>query len=116
MTNLDRYTEWELMHEMDSGQASELEFFSRANLGEVMPFAMSHHALTFSVACWNLPGFVRMKSILGLETKHYCPYFLNFFGCVFNQMFMNLKNVSVVAHRCHFCTVSFYWLRESKSF
>ena len=59
ITNLDNWTDWEVMHEMDSGQQSESEFFSRANLGEVFPGASSHLCLSWLLCLWNSSGFVR---------------------------------------------------------
>ena len=59
ITNLDNWTDWEVMHEMDSGQQSESEFFSRANLGEVLPGASSHLCLSWLLSVWNRNAFVR---------------------------------------------------------
>jgi pyruvate,water dikinase len=47
ITNLDNsWTEWEIMHDLDSGQQSEKEYLSRANSGEVFPGATSHQCLS----------------------------------------------------------------------
>ncbi len=59
ITNLDNsWTDWEIMHELDSGQQSEKEYLSRANLGEVFPGASSHICLSWLINTWNSNGFV----------------------------------------------------------
>lgn len=58
MTNLERFNQWELMHEMDSAQPTETEYVTRANVGEVLPGAMSHLCHSFIIAGWGVPGFV----------------------------------------------------------
>ena len=46
VTHLNAYNEWELIHEFDSGHLDELEYNTKANLGEVMPGAMSPLSIT----------------------------------------------------------------------
>lgn len=46
VTHLNAYNEWELTHEFDSGHLDELEYNTKANLGEVMPGAMSPLSIT----------------------------------------------------------------------
>lgn len=53
VTNLNSLTEWEIMHEMDTGQNSEKEILSRANLGEVFPGASSYICLSWVFPTWN---------------------------------------------------------------
>jgi len=61
ITNLDNsWTEWEIMHDLDSGQQSEKEYLSRANVGEVFPGASSHLCLSWLDNCWNGNSFVRI--------------------------------------------------------
>lgn len=36
-----RYTDWEISHEFDSPRPSEKEIWTKANLGEVVPGAMT---------------------------------------------------------------------------
>ena len=48
ITNLDNsFTEWEIMHEIDSGHHSEFEFHSRAHWGENFPGSSS-----YTVTAW----------------------------------------------------------------
>ena len=63
ITNLDNWTEWEAMHDMDSGQQSESEYFSRANLGEVFPGASSYLCLSWLINVWNGNGYVRQLKL-----------------------------------------------------
>ena len=58
ITHLNNWSDWEAMHEMDSGHQSESEYFSRANLGEVFPGATSHLCLSWILTVWNANGFV----------------------------------------------------------
>jgi pyruvate,water dikinase len=59
ITNLDNsWTEWEIMHDLDSGQQSEREYLSRANTGEVFPGASSYICLSWLINTWNANGFV----------------------------------------------------------
>ena len=56
ITNLDNnFTDWEIMHELDLGHVSENEYLTKANIGEVMPGATSHLALTLSWRSLNVP-------------------------------------------------------------
>ena len=62
ITNLDNsWTEWELMHELDSGQPSEKEYYSRANVGEVFPGASSYMCLSWLASVWHAMGFVSLS-------------------------------------------------------
>ena len=64
VTNLDSLTDWEIMHEMDTGQNSEKEAFSRANLGEVFPGASSYICLSWLLSFWKAFGHVSMLTSL----------------------------------------------------
>lgn len=46
VTTLDSDTEWELIHELDTGHIDETGCHTRANVGEVMPGVMSYLTLT----------------------------------------------------------------------
>ncbi|XP_054162321.1 putative phosphoenolpyruvate synthase [Oppia nitens] len=53
VTNLNAYNEWELTHEFDTGHLDEAEYNTRANLGEVMPGAISTlHMTAIFPAMW----------------------------------------------------------------
>lgn len=59
ITNLDNsFTEWEAMHDIDSGQPSENEYYSRANFGEIFPGASSYICLTWLSQIWMVAGIV----------------------------------------------------------
>jgi phosphoenolpyruvate synthase/pyruvate phosphate dikinase len=75
ITNLDSMSEWELMHELDTGQNDESEYSSRANVGEVMPGAMSHLWLTL---IWLEMGLGLNVSIINVLSMFlcYCLYML----------------------------------------
>ena len=68
ITNLDNsWTEWELMHDLDSGHQSEKEYLSRANFGEVFPGASSYMCLSWLISIWNSNGFVSLINIEFIE-------------------------------------------------
>lgn len=50
ITNLKNYNEWESMHENDSAFPTEHPLFSRANIGEICPGALSY----LGKDCFNL--------------------------------------------------------------
>lgn len=52
ITGLDAFSEHELLHEHDMASRAELEFATRANVGEVMPFAMSPLEMSYSMKFW----------------------------------------------------------------
>jgi hypothetical protein len=81
ITNLDNsWTQWELMHDIDSGQQSEKEYLTRANLGEVFPGASSHVCLSWLTNCWNANGFVRLISFVSILTDlYFLPLFYHYF-------------------------------------
>ncbi len=59
ITNLDNsFTEWELMHDIDTGQPSEREYYTRANFGEIFPGASSYICLTWLTQVWMVTGIV----------------------------------------------------------
>jgi hypothetical protein len=59
ITNLDNsFTEWEIMHDIDTGQPSEREYYTRANLGEIFPGASSYICLTWLSQVFMVAGIV----------------------------------------------------------
>jgi pyruvate,water dikinase len=46
LTNLNLFSEWELMHELDSPHLSNNDYSTRANIGEVIPGSCSYLSLT----------------------------------------------------------------------
>jgi len=54
VTGLDAYTEFELMHEADAPSRAELEFSTRANVGEVMPYAATPLQLSYFIKIWTV--------------------------------------------------------------
>ena len=58
ITNLENWSDWEAMHDMDSGQQSENEYLSRANVGEVFPGSTSHLGLSWMINLMSGNGFV----------------------------------------------------------
>lgn len=54
VTGLDAYTEFELVHEFEMPSRAEKEFCTRANVGEVMPYADSPLNATFCVRLWAI--------------------------------------------------------------
>jgi phosphoenolpyruvate synthase/pyruvate phosphate dikinase len=62
ITNLDNsWTEWEIIHDLDSGQQSEKEYLSRANLRGVFPGASSHICFSWLINTWNCNSFVSYR-------------------------------------------------------
>ncbi|CAG2116789.1 unnamed protein product, partial [Medioppia subpectinata] len=91
VTNLDNsYTDYEIMHELDSSHPTEFEIYSRAHWGENFPGASS----------WNcLQGFLANKSNFfreGLRNRtniveDYNPFF-EVMGIQYNQLMFNLTS------------------------
>ena len=50
VTNLDNYTDYEIMHEMDTAHPTEFEIYSRAHWGENYPGASSWLVYTWTWA------------------------------------------------------------------
>ncbi|CAG2109509.1 unnamed protein product [Medioppia subpectinata] len=84
ITNLNNWSDWEAMHEMDSGQQSESEYYSRANLGEVFPGASSHLCLSWVVTRY-------WRKMMDLPKKEFCVYYNRGGGIVNNHYFFLLK-------------------------
>lgn len=55
--------------------------------------------MSFDARFFLLASQLRTKNLIGLQNKHYCPYFLAFFCVCYNQIFFNLKNVSAITCR-----------------
>ncbi|CAG2105604.1 unnamed protein product [Medioppia subpectinata] len=71
VTHLHAMNEWELSHELDTGHLDESEYNTRANLGEVMPGALSPLYLTsLTRAMWlSISG-----NILNSNGLRYVPH------------------------------------------
>lgn len=54
VTGLESYSQEELMRECDRAPQTELTFLSRANVGEVMPFAIRPLTVTYTVVHWGV--------------------------------------------------------------
>lgn len=63
VTGLDAFSEHELIHECEQPSRAELEFCTRANIGEVMPFAITPFTLTCGIFYWNLGGYRYLSSL-----------------------------------------------------
>ncbi|XP_054166988.1 prodigiosin synthesizing transferase PigC-like [Oppia nitens] len=91
VTNLDNsYTDYEIMHEMDSPHQTEYEIYSRAHWGENFPGASSWLVYTWTFA--NKSGFFRWSVEEGKATEDdYNPY-TSGFGVQYNQLMFNMTN------------------------
>lgn len=56
VTSLDQLTDFEMLHELDTPTRSEVEFVSRANIGEVLPYAVSPLFVTYQMRHWSIVG------------------------------------------------------------
>ncbi|CAG2165609.1 unnamed protein product [Oppiella nova] len=91
VTNLDNsYTDYEIMHELDSSHPTEFEIYSRAHWGENFPGATSWTAL--QIHWGNKSSFVRRSLAMRLSTvEDYNPFVENM-GCEYNQVMFNISN------------------------
>ncbi|CAG2181107.1 unnamed protein product, partial [Oppiella nova] len=91
VTNLDNsYTDYEIMHELDSSHPSEFEIYSRAHWGENFPGATSWTAL--QIHWGNKSSFVRRSLAMRLTTvEDYNPFVENM-GLEYNQVMFNISN------------------------
>ena len=48
VTNLDQFSEYEVMHEMDSPHPTEFEIYSRTHWGEILPGSSSWTVFSFT--------------------------------------------------------------------
>ncbi|CAG2173671.1 unnamed protein product, partial [Oppiella nova] len=106
VTNLDNsYTDYEIMHEIDTAHPTEFEIYSRAHWGENYPGAST--CLVFSFLWANKSSIFRevLDTDPSATMEDYNPY-IDFMGCCYNQLFFNLTNYSFAR---------FYDYPESKS-
>ncbi|CAG2169872.1 unnamed protein product, partial [Oppiella nova] len=91
VTNLDNsYTDYEIMHEVDTPHQTEFEIYSRAHWGENFPGASSWLVFTWTFA--NKSQFFRFGLANGRTTEDdYNPYTLQM-GIQYNQLMFNLTN------------------------
>lgn len=73
ITGLDRFSEHELIHESEQPSKAELEFSTRANIGEVMPYALTPFTLTCSIMFWNVSGDRLLNLIGGFGDRRFSP-------------------------------------------
>jgi len=96
ITNLDNTcTDFEIMHEIDTGLPSEREYISKANVGEVMPGCSSHLSITYTMSLFLPLMYSYNNRTEGLPLNYYCPYALSDFPRVCNHFFFNIKNVNI---------------------
>ncbi|XP_023322862.1 uncharacterized protein LOC111697188 isoform X2 [Eurytemora carolleeae] len=73
ITTLHRYTDWEISHEFDSPRPSEKEIWTKANLGEVVPGAMT--PLTRSTLIQAMDRILQLNTSLKENNpRFYSPY------------------------------------------
>ena len=94
VTNLDNsYTEYEIMHELDSPHQTEFEIYSRAHWGENFPGSSSWIVFTYlfnNKGLWQRNGAKMMGSV---SDDLYNPYKPSG-GVQYNQLMFNLTDVS----------------------
>jgi phosphohistidine swiveling domain-containing protein len=74
VTGLDNYTLEELLREMDKSSPRELCYYSRANVGEVMPNAARPLTLTFPTAYWNVIAYRMFQSLIQDPNSRFMPH------------------------------------------
>lgn len=91
VTNLDNsFTEFEIMHEMDSGHLSEREIYTRAHWGENFPGACSWLLISFSFKAWDI-GFARYGRRPGMTRNSWSKYAFSMGGFCFNQYYFSIR-------------------------
>uniref|UniRef100_A0A6G1S5D7 Putative phosphoenolpyruvate synthase n=1 Tax=Aceria tosichella TaxID=561515 RepID=A0A6G1S5D7_9ACAR len=87
VTGLDSFTQEELLHELDKLLPGELNFYTRANVGEVMPYGIKPLSLSFSIAFWSIIGYrLRLKFLP--NDFHYTPQVVvDFFYLKYHALF-----------------------------
>ncbi|XP_076307206.1 rifampicin phosphotransferase-like isoform X2 [Tachypleus tridentatus] len=86
VTTVDTETEFEIIHEMDIPLRSEEEFLSKANIGEVMPGAMSPLGISTNLCSIE----TLFKKLFAFPPELCYPYCTKSFACKFNHVFFNL--------------------------
>ncbi|CAG2111414.1 unnamed protein product, partial [Medioppia subpectinata] len=91
VTNLDNsYTDYEIMHELDSSHPTEFEIYSRAHWGENFPGSSSWICLQWFWA--NKTNFFRQEILNGTSIdEDYNPFF-EVMGIQYNQVMFNLSS------------------------
>ncbi|CAG2112977.1 unnamed protein product, partial [Medioppia subpectinata] len=88
VTNLDNsYTDYEIMHELDSSHPTEFEIYTRTHCGEMFPGSSS-----WIVLQWFWGNRVRQGIQHGaMDEEDYNPYF-EILGIEYNQLMFNLTS------------------------
>nr|CAD7202235.1 unnamed protein product [Timema douglasi] len=81
ITSLDAWSDFDLLHEMDSPKTCDREVLSTANVGEVMPGATSPLSISTIVNSSNL---ATVKNVTGRSTTN-----LNIISISHNQVLLN---------------------------
>jgi len=72
VTGTEKMSEPEFLDEVSRASPSELGFFTRANIGEVMPYPVTPYSLTYAVYSWNVVG-ARLWFNLADHRRPYVP-------------------------------------------
>ena len=94
VTNLDNsYTEYEIMHELDSPHQTEFEIYSRAHWGQNFPGSSSWIVFTYHLNNKGMFHRNAAKMIGSTSDDFYNPYKPSM-GIQYNQLMFNLTDVS----------------------
>lgn len=82
VTGLESFSDYELAHECDQPSRAELEFTSRANVNEVMPYPLTPMQISFGIKIWPIISgrfFGKLKTIDPADySMYYSAEFLHY--------------------------------------
>uniref|UniRef100_A0A914WYM1 Phosphoenolpyruvate synthase n=1 Tax=Plectus sambesii TaxID=2011161 RepID=A0A914WYM1_9BILA len=91
ITNLDLESDWEFMHEFDSGLLTEREILSTLNVGEVLPNALA--PLNLSTTTLTLDRMVTQMTHFQLRIKDSYRHFSVMFPVYRNRLFVSVTEM-----------------------
>ena len=104
VTNLDNsYTEYEIMHELDSPHQTEFEIYSRAHWGENFPGSSSWMVYPYLFNNKGMWHKISSEMTGSISDDLFNPY-KHYVGVQFNQVMFNLTDVCNLLR----CSFSFY--------
>lgn len=92
ITTFDSVSEFELMHEFDSALATDYEWMTTSNIGEMMPGAVT--PLTMSIFVRAIEYALQELSMKAGGISCFSPYNHKYLGICCSHLFMNLMSMN----------------------
>lgn len=93
ITTFDLETDYEIIHEFDTGLLTDSEYITKANIGEVMPKALSPLSLTTFQKLFDITVNHALNKQQGSLSNDYNPEISLSLACSYNHVFVAITDI-----------------------